>query len=1615
MSTKIPFEKFTEQLYRELHALSAESKRRNAEIKHASDKSQEILKVVTGFDDLTRHPDFVVPFVLSCASRNAKLTTISMQCLQKLSSVKCLPSERIEDVLNAFIDSTHLAVEIQLKVLQIIPIFFKTYDYAITGKSCSKLLQCCSSLLQQPNKAPMVVGTASATLQQLINDILDRAIIPEESPTMRVAINNTDSIEVGAFRYDANRLFFDLCNLKSGSYTSQDSILNIESISEDYGLEIIESVLNNHYKLFEECADLQFILKTRAVPLFLRSISASNNFPIVIRSARCLVVLIRQEFLKVLELELEIILFLLINILSNEIESPLWKKIIALEIFQLVSRKFDLILGIFKCYDIFPDRKQILTSLLHAFQNLLNSKEYQNYLNISPVLAKGGTSVISQDNSVAKIPLIELLDKPGPSLIDQTYVVYLILSVTNQISDGIGSYAAKIYQKESENNDPDAFKAMYSSLFAALFSLHKAFLYSSTLDTPLFHSVIRAFQKISHAAGILELNDKLNECLNLFGVAAVNGCTQSSEVLTTSSADHSVNAATAVLNTISGSLIGQGQQPKEYTDEFSWSPRSIHPRAVSVFRALVSLSISLGSSFDCQNWSNFLKTWQWMAYYFDGLSRDYEGSHHNPSIVHGSQISNSDVLAAKTSISKFCESTQYYSNQSFYKLTQSLIYQASDCLKLVESQDSSDGHAPTDGQGQLSICAYNEDFFIVQLGELSRLNITRLLKESKGRPNWNLVIEYLVDVAASRRYKNESLRLCAVDVLNEIIGTAAKESTKLDSTSGFDPEALESTLLMAMAKLTEKIVVLGRSREAVHNGFIESECDIVFQVLRTLKGLLDVFGDSLKTSWDTVFSILNSPFEVIRQNSALQSSILEEDSSILDVITSKHKGMTQVSFDVFKLIFDDFLQTLPLGVFKDVIDTLSNFVRQDRDLNISFSSISQFWLIGDYLRTCISKNDRQFTDSQTSDFVKSVEQGKLVNLIRSRSDEPNGMFYGLWLYLLKTLVECTDDPRVEVKNGAIQTFFRIVDSHSSSFPPWELIIQEVMKPLLSQRLIFEEYLKSTEFIDLTLKGLVQMYSNYFTNFSETSDFVEVWELLVQYMAELLRLPSFEISFIVLSNLQSLLKALQKVPRLPNLIVLEIYEMWGSYNMVYTDSSKSTEFKRKTNYECVEELIRCYPFLHQLLSNASLLSNEKVEKTLTLLNSAARYPLLPEFSTDSQKPSSLQQAVLESVKVFELGQSSEIELLILNQISTIVALPFETRNRIEMKLGPRLSSASKKRIPSFEAISYEVCEYLTQRLKNTSDFDAQFVTSKKLLKLLKNLSVPVACKSLIGNKQGGSAALWTISSNCFYLIADKILRALNSTEIESSVSEDIQKSFMDLFIEVAIAPLKRIDPVIDGITEACDIEEFEQYRNLLLKNLRTNFPLESHLEKYMSAVWSASFFHEVDDIEDALIRESDSLHEVAAKLANFPFDEVLGSTQEQVLLSKYKTASICLRNLMEIAKFEGLGHDRLRSVCVPFMVARYAFIMRRYISDVILLNRKPIAKDRKTEVVLVLSGLKEVLDCVARTKGAPGYDGTIQNLEVLYPLVLRTIPASHKIEGLQAIVQELSLDFTKLLR
>ncbi|CAI4049305.1 Mon2p SKDI_14G0360 [Saccharomyces kudriavzevii IFO 1802] len=1628
------FSSMQKQLEAELRSLSSESKRRNSTIRHASDKSVEILKRVHSFEELERHPDFVLPFVLACQSRNAKMTTLAMQCLQGLSTVPSIPRGRLSEILDAFIEATHLAMEIQLKVLQVVPIFFKTYGKFIYGPLCKKLLLCCSNLLHVPNKAPVVVGTASATLQQLIDEIFDRLAMDSvvDDKQFEVLISNNETTKVNVYRHDANKLFDNICSLNelntSGSANDDSMLLDIGDIPIDYGLEILESILKNSQKILLGCGDLQYLLRVKAIPLLLRCISSSKHFSTAVRSCRCLKLLIKKEYLSVLELELEVILSLLIHGISIESNLSAWQRVLSLELFNDLSQDTEIVNTLYMDYDNYPDKKHVFKYLLKECIDLLNSPEYITFLAPSTIVEKMDSPLITTENSTVKTKFMHLLDKSNAPSINTIYVVSLILAICNHLCEGLSKSALESSSPEKKTGDKDremgfeddsTIAKVYSGLYSGLFEINKLFLYSTSLEASIFHSVVRAFQKLAHSAGVLSLEDKLRACMKLFSILIANNVSSLHQI---SPNDINKSIRGQHVRNVSGPNIvnNSGETMKDFSKETADStkdkeikrrlhPRNINSRQVSLLRALISLSISLGPIFDSDSWKYTFLTWQWISYYIYGPSADFKESFYSEDIPPPPMLTKSDVTSIESSLTKFFESTSNYSCSTFHLVLTRLILDSKNTLTLEQTNlnlDNDIGYHPLGANNEIMPCIYNKAFFVNKIGELATYNCRKFLGGKNGKELWNLLSTYMIKLISNREIDNDSLRLYSVRVFTDIIKKATNEVGNSDEQENKVKQfgTLENLIIDSLMATINSIKQLDVGKLEIYNGTINVESDILFQLLLTLKEILNEFGELLMNSWKNIFNIINSPFEWTVEDADLSMNEDIDDSSLFEGIVQKHKNMIQVSYDVFKLISDDFLQSLPMNVIKCVIDTLVNFVTQKRNLNISFSSISQFWLVGDYLRVRFNPDTLDSDDEKRKSFSEKINDQKLIEIITSDSSHNWELYNGLWIYLLKNLINCTNDERIEVKNGAVQTFFRIIDSHSVCFPPWDLIFLEVIKPLLTKEWSNEELENETDFINITLQGLIKLYPERFKDFENNTTCAKEWSLLLNFLKKLLLSTSNNTKHAVILNYQILLKEIINIENVPSDILKNCCEIFTEYNITYSDLSINAS--KRTEYDCLYELITGFPSLYQLISKYDAMTDEIVEKVLLLFNSAIKYPLLPEFAQDKTKPSSLQNAILSGLDIFTTKDSKDTEILVLLQLSTISILAFDTREKITKKLGPKLPKSSLNRLPTFEAISYVSCTNLRNRVAKIDQFGVSTLKAKHILRILKNLTEIIKRKSLIAGSSNDEIPIWVLASNCFSDLSNKIFKSL-----QEDAENSLKDNFCDLFINVIITTLQRINPEIDNQTEIDDLNEYSKYREILLGNKIIDLFNERQLEIFISAVWNSSFLYEFDELENALMKDCGTFSELSSRLSSFDFSSLFGSTTNPCFLTKYKCSLECLQDLVG---FMLNSNEKLRELTAPYLSARIALALRRYISDEYLIGRAPIPKLRKTELATLLNGLCEILRIVLdQNSSLDNKQIGVKNLQTLSPLILRTIPVSHKMDGLQDKVLELSLGFTKL--
>ena len=162
----------------ELSNLIQESKKKNSDLKTASENALRDLRALPATSeaqlavDLQRRPLFANPFLTACKTKNAKLALPAVSCLQRLVVSGGVPSERLQEVLQAFQECVSLGLDIQLRILQALPSLLQNYADHLEDELQANVLQICTSLQQV--KTVAVASTASATLQQAFSFIFEK-------------------------------------------------------------------------------------------------------------------------------------------------------------------------------------------------------------------------------------------------------------------------------------------------------------------------------------------------------------------------------------------------------------------------------------------------------------------------------------------------------------------------------------------------------------------------------------------------------------------------------------------------------------------------------------------------------------------------------------------------------------------------------------------------------------------------------------------------------------------------------------------------------------------------------------------------------------------------------------------------------------------------------------------------------------------------------------------------------------------------------------------------------------------------------------------------------------------------------------------------------------------------------------------------------------------------------------------------------------------------------------------------------------------------------------------------------------------------------------------------
>ncbi|KAI9794685.1 MAG: hypothetical protein M1833_007401 [Piccolia ochrophora] len=457
----------------ELANIIQETKRKNTELRIAAEQSLEELKNLPATSeqqlaaDLSRRPQFVTPFLIACAARNAKCIGSAVIGLQRLIISGGLAKERLKEVLDALHEATTQNVDVQLKILQALPPLLQNYASSLQGDLLGSALHVCSTL--QTSKSGAVNNTAAATLQQLVVSVFDKVVVEDETPSEIDPVGEAPTAEgnvaVGSAALDAYRVFNDICLLTD---SQKPRFLRMQTLPQKFGMELIESLLANHANVFLEHTEQAHVLRLQVMPFVIKSLQERLNFSTTVRVMRILYMILRHH-LEVLVSECGSALALLITQLDPN-ASPPWKRALCMEIFRGIYGEPGLIRKIYSLFDIQEGNKNIIREHMAILVRLATEKpgvigvgsqstipvgQTADRSSEQATMEAGGVggmiggvvntnevniSGISVQWSSIRVPCLDQLDKSEPPNLPESYIYSLTLMCINNFSEGLAKF-----------------------------------------------------------------------------------------------------------------------------------------------------------------------------------------------------------------------------------------------------------------------------------------------------------------------------------------------------------------------------------------------------------------------------------------------------------------------------------------------------------------------------------------------------------------------------------------------------------------------------------------------------------------------------------------------------------------------------------------------------------------------------------------------------------------------------------------------------------------------------------------------------------------------------------------------------------------------------------------------------------------------------------------------------------------------------------------------------------------------------------------------------------------------------------------------------------------------
>ncbi|XP_032769134.1 protein MON2 homolog isoform X2 [Rattus rattus] len=1161
--------KLLENMQSDLRALSLECKKKFPPVKEAAESG--IIKVKTIAARNTEilaalkenSSEVVQPFLMGCGTKEPKVTQLCLAAIQRLMSHEVVSEAAAGNIINMLWQLMENSLE-ELKLLQTVLVLLTT-NTVVHDEALSKAIVLCFRL--HFTKDNITNNTAAATVRQVVTVVFERMVAEDDrhrdiDPPVLIQ-GNSNRRSVSTLRpcaKDAYMLFQDLCQLVNAD--APYWLVGMTEMTRTFGLELLESVLNDFPQVFLQHQEFSFLLKERVCPLVIKLFSPNIKFrqgsstssspapvekpyfPICMRLLRVVSVLIKQ-FYSLLVTECEIFLSLLVKFLDAD--KPQWLRAVAVESIHRLCVQPRLLRSFCQSYDMKQHSTKVFRDIVNALGSFIQSlflvpptgnpaaaNQAGNNNAGGPASAPANSGVVGIGAGVTLLPAfeyrgawipiltitvqgsakatyLEMLDKVEPPTIPEGYAMSvafhclldLVRGITTMIEGELGEV-----ETESPTVTEGASSQSSERRDEQSASDHMD---QETVSRAVWEEMVSACWCGLLAALSLLLDASTDEAatenilkaeLTMAALCGRLGLVTSRDAFITAICKGSLppHYALTVLNATTAATLSNKSYSIQGQSVMMISPSSeSHQQVVAVGQPLAVQP--QGTVMLTSKNIQCMRTLLNLAH------------------CHGAVLGTSWqlvlatlqhlvwILGLKPSSGGALKPGRAVEGPSTVLTTAVMtdLPVISNILsRLFESSQYLDDvslHHLINALCSLSLEAMDMAYGNNKepsLFAVAKLLETGLVNMHRIEILWRPLTGHLLEKVC--QHPNSRMREWGAEALTSLI--------KAGLTFNHEPPLSQNQRL--------QLLLLNPLKEMSNI----NHPDIRLKQLECVLQILQSQGDSLGPGWPLVLGVMGA------------------------IRNDQGESLIRTAFQCLQLVVTDFLPTMPCSCLQIVVDVAGSFGLHNQELNISLTSIGLLWNISDYFFQRGETIEKELNKEEAAQQKQAEEKGVSLN----RPFHPAPPFDCLWLCLYAKLGELCVDPRPAVRKSAGQTLFSTIGAHGTllQHATWHTVIWKVLFHLLdrvreSSTTADKEKIESgggnilihhsrdtaekqwAETWVLTLAGVARIFNTRRYLLQPLGDFSRAWDVLLDHIQSAALSKNNEVSLAALKSFQEILQ------------------------------------------------------------------------------------------------------------------------------------------------------------------------------------------------------------------------------------------------------------------------------------------------------------------------------------------------------------------------------------------------------------------------------------------------------------------------------------------------------------